>query len=80
MNENQPILMALIKTGYPGSPCYKGHVIDEKNQKGVVSIQLKNETKPHKLYWDKDQDEWVEKKPAYYTNPNLVTKHYASAI
>lgn len=76
----QPILMALIKAGYVGAPCLQNVVIDEKNEKGVALIKLQHEDKPHNIYWDKDSDEWVEKKPAYYTNPNLVDKLYKSAV
>lgn len=80
MNENQPILTALIKAGYLGAPCLKGFTINEKKEKGVASIQLKHEEKPHNIYWDKDNDTWVEKKPLYYINPNVVARHYQSAI
>lgn len=80
MYENQPILMGLIKAGYVGAPCLKGFTIDEKTEKGVASIQLKHETKPSKIYWDKYKDAWVEKKPAYYTSPSIIERHYASAI
>ena len=80
MYDNQPILLSLVKAGYIGAPCLQSVVIDEKNKKGVALIKLKHEEKPHNIYWDKDQDEWVEKKPAYYTNPALKEKYYASAI
>lgn len=80
MYEKQPILMALIKAGFVGAPCLKGFQINEKNETGTALIQLKHESKPSKIFWDKDKDAWVEKRPAYYMNPNIIAKHYASVI
>lgn len=74
MYEKQPILIALIKTGYVGAPCLKGFTINEKTQKGVAIIQLKHETKPSKLYWDKNEDAWTEKRPAYYNEAYLKSE------
>jgi hypothetical protein len=80
MYEKQPILMALIKTGYIGAPCLKGFRVNEKKEEGMAVIQLERDEKPHSIYWDKDKDMWVEKKPAYYIHPSIIERHYKSAI
>lgn len=85
--EHQPALMALIKAGYVGLPQLINYVIDEKNGRGVATVQLKSLDKPFELYYNKDTDEWTEKKPSYYNevehagvHPNIINKHYQSAI
>jgi hypothetical protein len=77
MQEKQPILRAFVESGYAGKMI--SVVINEKKELGVATIHMESTDEMVTLYWNKEKKQWQDKMPAYI-HPNLVAKHYASAI
>lgn len=78
MYEKQPILKALIDQGWyiPGKTL--GIVIAEKMKTGTALINSENG--PFNIYYNQETCLWTDKKPTALIKPDIIEKHYASAV